>query len=84
MIRWTRNRGRHTRMLASVAMMAGAMVAVPAIAHAAPLTIVTIQFDDGNADVIQWATTLNTHGFPATFMSTAAPSARPGTCPGRT
>jgi peptidoglycan/xylan/chitin deacetylase (PgdA/CDA1 family) len=47
--------------------MAGAMVTVPAVAHAAPLTIVTIQFDDGNADVIQWATTLNTHSFPATF-----------------
>ena len=67
MIRWTRNRGRHTRIVASVAMMAGAMVTFPAVAHAAPLTIVTIQFDDGNADVIQWATTLNTHGFPGTF-----------------
>jgi len=68
MIRWIRNRGRYTRIIASAAMMAGAMVTVPATAHAAPLTIVTIQFDDGNADVFQWASTLNTHGFGATFF----------------
>jgi peptidoglycan/xylan/chitin deacetylase (PgdA/CDA1 family) len=67
MIRWIWNRGRHLRIVAAVAMMAGGVVAVPAIAQAAPLTVVTIQFDDGNADVIQWVTTLNTHGFHATF-----------------
>ncbi len=67
MIRWTSNLGQRSRIIASAAMMAGAMVAVPAIAHAAPLTVVTIQFDDGNADVFQWVSALNTHGFPATF-----------------
>ena len=66
MTRWTRTRRLQTRMVASV-MMVGAMVAVPAAAHAAPATVVTIQFDDGNADVFQWVSTLNTHGFGATF-----------------
>ena len=67
MIRWTRNRARCIRIAAVAAMLAGGVVAVPIVAQAAPLTVVTIQFDDGNADVIQWATTLNTHAFPATF-----------------
>src|SRR5215469_12798015 len=67
MIRWTRNRARCIRNAAVAAMLAGGVVAVPIVAQAAPLTVVTIQFDDGNADVIQWATTLNTHAFPATF-----------------
>jgi peptidoglycan/xylan/chitin deacetylase (PgdA/CDA1 family) len=49
-------------------MLAGGMVAVPVVAQAAPLTVVTIQFDDGNADVLQWVTTLNTHAFHATFF----------------
>jgi peptidoglycan/xylan/chitin deacetylase (PgdA/CDA1 family) len=49
-------------------MLAGGMVSVPVVAQAAPLTVVTIQFDDGNADVLQWVTTLNTHAFPATFF----------------
>jgi len=48
-------------------MMAGGMAAVPAVAQAVPLTVVTIQFDDGNGDVFQWVSTLNTHGFHATF-----------------
>src|SRR5215469_10912544 len=67
MTRWTRIRGLQTRMIASVVMTVGAMVAVPAAAHAAPVTVVTIQFDDGNADVFQWASSLSTHGFGATF-----------------
>src|SRR5258708_4673269 len=67
MIRWTRHRRLQTRIVALAAMMAGAMVAVPAAAHAAPVTVVTIQFDDGNADVFQWVSTLSTHGFGATF-----------------
>jgi hypothetical protein len=67
MTRWTQIRGLQTRTLASVVMVVGAMVAVPVAAHAAPLTVVTIQFDDGNADVFQWVSTLNTHGFGATF-----------------
>lgn len=58
---------RWTRVIASATMMAGALVGVPAAAHAAPATVVTIQFDDGNADVFAWVSTLNNHGFPATF-----------------
>ena len=67
MIRWTRIRGRQTRIVASAMLTAGAMVAIPAAAHATPATVVTIQFDDGNADVFQWVSTLNNHGFGATF-----------------
>jgi peptidoglycan/xylan/chitin deacetylase (PgdA/CDA1 family) len=63
---WNRIRGRQS-LVAAAAVALGCVSAVPATAHAAPLTIVTIQFDDGNADVYQWITTLNTHGFPATF-----------------
>jgi peptidoglycan/xylan/chitin deacetylase (PgdA/CDA1 family) len=64
---WSSVRGRRSRIVASVALAAGCLFAVPAAAHAAPLTVVTIQFDDGNADVYQWFSSLNTHGFPATF-----------------
>src|SRR6516165_5450645 len=67
MTRWSRVRGRQSRMVAAAALAAGSLLAGPAIAHAAPLTVVTIQFDDGNADVYQWISSLNTHGFPATF-----------------
>jgi len=67
MTRWSRVRGRQSRMVAAAALAAGSLLAGPAIAHAAPLTVVTIQFDDGNADVYQWVSSLNTHGFPATF-----------------
>jgi peptidoglycan/xylan/chitin deacetylase (PgdA/CDA1 family) len=52
---------------AGVMLAAGGVYAVPTIAHAAPVTVVTIQFDDGNADVFQWISGLNNHGFPATF-----------------
>src|SRR5262249_42291070 len=53
---------------AAAAVALGCVSAVPATAHAAPLTVVTIQFDDGNADTIQWVDgSLNTHGIPATF-----------------
>ena len=68
MSRWDRIRGRRSRAVAALAALAaGCLVAVPAIARAAPLTVVTIQFDDGNADAYQWVSALNTHGFPATF-----------------
>jgi len=62
-----RIRGRRLRAVASLALAAGCVSAFPAIAHATPLTVVTIQFDDGNADVNQWLAPLNNHGFPATF-----------------
>ena len=68
MTRWNRARGRRSRMVAAAALAAGSLLASPATAHAAPLTVVTIQFDDGNADTIQWIDgSLNTHGFPATW-----------------
>jgi peptidoglycan/xylan/chitin deacetylase (PgdA/CDA1 family) len=70
MNRWTGIRRRRSRILpavAAAALAAGTLFAVPAVSHAAPLTVVTIQFDDGNADVYQWLSSLNTHGFPATF-----------------
>ena len=67
MTRWSRIRGHPSRVAVAAALAAGSLLAVPAIAHAAPLTVVTIQFDDGNADTYQWVTSLNTHGFPATF-----------------
>src|SRR5215472_15423055 len=67
MSRWTRIRGRQPRVAAAVALAIGCLFAAPALARAAPLTVVTIQFDDGNADVYQWISLLNTHGFPATF-----------------
>jgi peptidoglycan/xylan/chitin deacetylase (PgdA/CDA1 family) len=55
-------------MVAAAALAAGTLLVGPAIAHAAPLTVVTIQFDDGNADTIQWIdNSLNTHGFNATW-----------------
>jgi len=67
MSRWNRIRGRQS-LVAAAAVALGCVSAVPATAHAAPLTVVTIQFDDGNADTIQWVDgSLNTHGFPATF-----------------
>ena len=68
MTRWTRVRGRQSRIVAAAALAAGSLLAGPAIAHAAPLTVVTIQFDDGNADTIQWIDgSLSTHGFNATW-----------------
>ena len=68
MTRWNRVRGRQSRIVAAAALAAGSLLASPAIAHAAPLTVVTIQFDDGNADTIQWIDgSLNTHGFHATW-----------------
>ena len=67
MTRWHRIRGRQSRAAVSVAFAAGCLLAGPAVAQAAPLTVVTVQFDDGNADVYQWISGLNNHGFPATF-----------------
>src|SRR5215831_9892442 len=62
-------RWRYIHLMAAVFLVVGGVSAVPAIAHAAaPLTVVTIQFDDGNADVFQWLGPLNNHGFPATFF----------------
>jgi peptidoglycan/xylan/chitin deacetylase (PgdA/CDA1 family) len=42
-------------------------------------TVVTIQFDDGNADVYQLFSGLNNHGFPATFYVNSGASGRPAT-----
>src|SRR5215813_12608059 len=67
MSRWTRIRGRQPRVAAAVVLAVGCPFAAPALAHAAPQTIVTIQFDDGNADSFEWASSLSNHGFPATF-----------------
>ena len=68
MTRWNRVRGRQSRIVAAAALAAATLLAGPAITHAAPLTVVTIQFDDGNADTIQWIDgSLNTHGFHATW-----------------
>ena len=68
MTRWNRVRGRQSRIVAAAALAAGSLLAGPAVAHAAPLTVVTIQFDDGNADTVQWIDgSLNTHGFNATW-----------------
>src|SRR5499427_9170304 len=68
MSRWTMIRGRQLRVAAAVALAIGGLFAAPALARAAPLTVVTIQFDDGNADTIQWIDgSLNTHGFHATW-----------------
>src|SRR5258708_38623596 len=58
---------RWRRAAASVILATGFVTAVPAAAHAAPVTAVTIQFDDGNADTYQWISSLSNHGFPATF-----------------
>ena len=66
MSRWTRIRGRQPRVAAAVALAIGCLFAAPALAGAAPLTVVTIQFDDGYDDAFQW-NSLNTHGFPATY-----------------
>src|SRR5260221_6369328 len=60
--------GRWHRVAASVILAAGFVSAFPAAAHAAPATVVTIQFDDGNADVNQWISALSNHGFHATFF----------------
>src|SRR5258708_8577499 len=59
--------GRWHRVAASVILAAGFVSAFPAAAHAAPATVVTIQFDDGNADVYQWISALSNHGFHGTF-----------------
>src|SRR6266404_950508 len=60
--------GRWHRVAASVILAAGFVSAFPAAAHAAPATVVTIQFDDGNADVNQWSSALSNHGFqPESF-----------------
>ena len=66
MAKWNRFRARQS-WVAAAALALGCVSAVPGTAHAAPLTVVTIQFDDGNADTFQWVSSLNTHGFPATF-----------------
>src|SRR5262245_17471112 len=59
---------RYVGTTAAVFLAVGGVSAVPAIAHAAtPLTVVTIQFDDSNADQFQWLGPLSNHGFPATF-----------------
>jgi peptidoglycan/xylan/chitin deacetylase (PgdA/CDA1 family) len=63
----TRLNTRWHRVAASVILAVGFAAAFPGTAGAAPATVVTIQFDDGNADVNQWISGLNNHGFHATF-----------------
>jgi peptidoglycan/xylan/chitin deacetylase (PgdA/CDA1 family) len=59
---------RRLRTAGAAILALGVTYSAPAIAHAAtPLTVVTIQFDDGNGDTYQWISTLNTHGFHATW-----------------
>src|SRR5262252_7320326 len=58
---------RGLKATAGVMLVAGGVYTVPALAHAAPVTVVTIQFDDGNADAYQWISGLNNYGFPATY-----------------
>src|SRR5262245_39952962 len=64
---WTRIRGRQPRVAAAVALAIGCLFAAPALAHAAPVTVVTVQFDDGYDDAYQWIGSLNNYGFPATY-----------------
>ncbi len=60
--------GWRMRVMASVLLALGCAYAGPSIARAAPQpTVITIQFDDGSADVYQWISSLSNHGFPATF-----------------
>jgi peptidoglycan/xylan/chitin deacetylase (PgdA/CDA1 family) len=66
--------------VASVFFALGCAYAGPSIARAAVQpTVVTIQFDDGNADVYQLFSGLNNHGFPATFYVNSGASGRPAT-----
>jgi len=59
---------RRLRTAGAALLALGATYSAPALAHAAtPLTVVTIQFDDGNGDTIAWITTLNNHGLHATW-----------------
>jgi peptidoglycan/xylan/chitin deacetylase (PgdA/CDA1 family) len=59
--------------------VAGGLLVAPAAVRAAPLTVVTIQFDDGNADTIQWIdNSLNTHGFHATWYINSGTIGTPG------
>jgi peptidoglycan/xylan/chitin deacetylase (PgdA/CDA1 family) len=50
-----------------VLLLLAVLYLAPGSTRAASLTVVTIQFDDGNADSYQWVSSLNTYGFPATF-----------------
>ena len=77
MTRWIRFRGWRSPAVA-VALAAGCLVAVPAASHAAPLTVVTIQFDDGNADAFLWTSSVNNHGFPATYYVNSGSIDTPG------
>src|SRR5260370_42547775 len=67
MTRANRTHRRWHRAGAAVILAGGFVSAFPAAAHAAPATVVTISFDDGNADVYQWISALSNHGFHATF-----------------
>ena len=55
-----------------VALMTG-WVAGPPAAHAAPITIVSIQFDDGTVDQIGTLGVLRSHGMAATFYVNSGP-----------
>jgi peptidoglycan/xylan/chitin deacetylase (PgdA/CDA1 family) len=67
MTRLNRKLGRWHCLAASMILAVGFLAEFPAAADAAPATVVTIQFDDGNADVYQWISGLDNHGFGATF-----------------
>lgn len=60
---------RHARLLLALAFIAGGLLLLPhdTTASAAAQTVVTIQFDDGNADVYQALAMLNARGMHATF-----------------
>ena len=65
----THSIARHARMLLALTFIAGGLLLLPQhiTASAAGPTVVTIQFDDGNADVYQALAMLNAHGMHATF-----------------
>src|SRR5215467_3892817 len=62
-------RWRYINLMAAVSLAVGGGSTIPAIAHAAtPLTVVTIQFDDGDADVFQWLGPINKSRIPRHFL----------------
>src|SRR5215472_10416623 len=67
MTRLTKRPGRWHRVAASTILAVGFVAAFPSAADAAPATVVTIQFDDGNADAYQWISGIDNHGFHATY-----------------
>jgi len=64
-----RNIARYTRIFLAAALLAGGALLLlhHARASAAVQTVVTVEFDDGNADQYQALAMLNAHGMHATF-----------------